>query len=160
MLALGLVILCGLLSIAYGIWAIRAVMASDAGNARMQEIAAAIQEGAQAYLTRQYRRSASSASSSSSSSPSCCSAGSVAIGFLIGAILSAACGLHRHARVGARQRPHRAGVDEVSLADGLDRLQAPARSPAAGRRPRAARRRCLLRHSDRYVWATARTAAR
>ena len=86
-----IVILCGLLSIAYGIWAVISVMASDAGNARMQEIAGAIQEGATAYLTRQYTTIAI--------------AGVVifaivwwqlsllaAIGFAIGAILSAAAG--------------------------------------------------------------------
>lgn len=44
----------GLLSIVYGIWAIRSVMSASPGNARMQEIAAAIQEGATAYLARQY----------------------------------------------------------------------------------------------------------
>src|SRR5947208_3991026 len=54
MAALGLIILCGLLSIAYGVWATMSVMAADAGNARMQEISAAVREGAQAYLKRQY----------------------------------------------------------------------------------------------------------
>jgi K(+)-stimulated pyrophosphate-energized sodium pump len=49
-----LIILGGLLSIAYGLWAINDVMKRDAGSQRMQEIAGAIAEGAQAYLRRQY----------------------------------------------------------------------------------------------------------
>ena len=53
-MTMGLIILGGLLAIAYGIWAIADVNGRDAGNARMQEIAAAIAEGAQAYLKRQY----------------------------------------------------------------------------------------------------------
>jgi K(+)-stimulated pyrophosphate-energized sodium pump len=52
--ALWLIVACGALSIIYAVWAIRSVLAADAGNARMQEIAAAIREGAQAYLKRQY----------------------------------------------------------------------------------------------------------
>ena len=48
------VIVCGLLSIAYGVWAFASVNGADAGTARMQEIAAAVREGAQAYLKRQY----------------------------------------------------------------------------------------------------------
>ncbi|TDQ80937.1 K(+)-stimulated pyrophosphate-energized sodium pump [Dongia mobilis] len=51
---LWLVIGCGVLALIYGIWATRSVLAASAGTARMQEIAAAVQEGAQAYLNKQY----------------------------------------------------------------------------------------------------------
>ncbi|MEM7303514.1 MAG: sodium-translocating pyrophosphatase [Pseudomonadota bacterium] len=54
MTPLYLAIVCGALSIVYAIWASQSVMSADAGNKRMQEIASAIQEGAQAYLSRQY----------------------------------------------------------------------------------------------------------
>jgi len=49
-----LAVLAGLLSIVYGVWASMSVMNADAGTARMQEIAGFVQEGAQAYLSRQY----------------------------------------------------------------------------------------------------------
>jgi len=54
MTALWLIVLCGALSIVYAIWATQSVLKSDSGNPRMQEIAGAVREGAQAYLRRQY----------------------------------------------------------------------------------------------------------
>ena len=53
-LALLLVLGAGVLAILYGVFTANSVMSLPQGTARMKEIAAAIQEGAQAYLNRQY----------------------------------------------------------------------------------------------------------
>lgn len=51
----GFLIVCGILALLYGVFTIRSIVSLSTGNERMQEIAAAIQEGARAYLNRQYQ---------------------------------------------------------------------------------------------------------
>jgi len=114
-----LVILCGILAILYGAYAIRSVLSAPAGTDKMQEIAAAIQEGASAYLNRQYKAIAA--------------AGAVigvllgvtlglkvAIGYLIGAGLSALTGyIGMNVSVRANVRTTEAARSS-GLAGGLD----------------------------------------
>jgi K(+)-stimulated pyrophosphate-energized sodium pump len=112
------VIGCGFIAVIYGIITGRAVLSAPAGNETMQEIAASIQEGANAYLSRQYR--------------------SIAIvgvvifvaiglllgwiaagGFLIGAVLSGATGFIGML-VSVRANVRTAEASRESLAKGLD----------------------------------------
>ena len=54
MSVLTITISCGVCALIYGLWASRSILTSSAGSEKMQEIAGAIQEGAAAYLNRQY----------------------------------------------------------------------------------------------------------
>jgi len=47
-------LLCGVVALGYGIWSVKWILALPDGNDRMREIAEAVQEGAKAYLNRQY----------------------------------------------------------------------------------------------------------
>ncbi len=110
------VIACGVLSIVYAIITIQSVMAADAGNAKMQEIAGAIREGAQAYLNRQYMTVAMVGAVIFVAAFYL--GWQVAVGFAIGAILSGLAGyIGMHVSVRANVRTAQAAA--TSLADGL-----------------------------------------
>jgi K(+)-stimulated pyrophosphate-energized sodium pump len=117
-LAYLVIIACGLVALIYGVITTKQVLAADAGTARMQEISAAVQEGARAYLNRQYM-----------------TIGivgvviliilgatlgvHVAIGFVIGAVLSAAAG-YAGMNVSVRANVRTAQASRSGLAAGLD----------------------------------------
>src|SRR5262245_30587467 len=85
------VLVCGALALVYGWWATRSVLAASAGSARMQEIAGAVQEGARAYLNKQYT-AIGVVGIVVAIVLAVALSGLSAVGFAIGAILSGAAG--------------------------------------------------------------------
>ncbi len=115
---LGLILLSGVLSLIYGGVTVSQVMSAGAGTQRMQEISAAVAEGAQAYLKRQYATIAAVGIVVLIALGLLLS-WDVAIGFLIGAVLSGAAGfIGMNVSVRANVRTAQAATE--SLGAGLE----------------------------------------
>ena len=114
--ALILSIICGILAVLYGLFTTRQVLAADPGNERMREISEAVQEGANAYLNRQYRAIAVVGIVIGGILWALLGS-EVGIGYLIGAVLSGAAGyIGMNVSVRANSRTAQAAREGVSPA--------------------------------------------
>ena len=112
-----LVLICALLALVYGAWASNSVLSASAGSERMQAIAGAVQEGARAYLNRQYQTIAV-VGVVIFIVISLAIGWLVGIGFLIGAVLSGAAG-YIGMNVSVRANVRTAEAARQGLAEGL-----------------------------------------
>ena len=116
-LALWFSVACAFLALLYGVWAARSVLSASAGSQRMQEISGAVQEGANAYLKRQYTTIAL-VGLPMFVVVSTLLSWQVGIGYLIGAILSGAAGFIGM-NVSVRANVRTAEAARQGLAQGL-----------------------------------------
>ena len=137
-------------AVAYGLYLTWWLLQQPAGNERMQEISAAVQEGAAAYLKKQYTTIAIVAVVPFILLGVYHKLGwGPAFGFLVGAVALGRSRLHRDERRRALERPHRGGRARGAQAGARRRVQGGLGHRAARRRPRPVRRHRLLLVPDR-----------
>ncbi len=146
-IALWLSLGAAVIAVLYGFVTVSWVLKLSPGNARMQEIAGAIQEGAKAYMNRQYTTIAIAGVVLFVILVLRAESWQTAIGFAVGAVLLGPRGLHRHVRVGARERAHGGSRDQRLEPSAHGRVPQRRGHRPPRRRLGPARRRGLLRRA-------------